>query len=291
MPVNTLLYEIAHGEWLMEERHLRQLHETVRMGFSETNQGAVPSVESRISFFNEDQVRFRPSNASEIPEGSIAVVDLVGPMMKYGNWFALGADEVIAQLDLANDLKNISAIVANVDGPGGSVAAIGPFLEFASRKKKPIVAFCDAALSLHYWVSCAIADHIMAANTVSARFGSIGVMTRWRDASEYWEKLGVKDHEEYPAESQHKNEVARKLKENEKEGKKMLVEMHLKPLAQKFQAAVKTARPFINEGTEGTMTGRTFGAEDALENRMIDSIGSLQQAMRVAQALGELKSI
>lgn len=288
MASNSLLYEITHGEWLMDLRYLFQLRESLRLGFSEN--AKTEEKTSLISFFNEDHQRISPENVSEIPEGSIAVVNAVGPMLKYRSWYALGADEVIAQLDFANNLQNISAIILNVDGPGGAVSAIAPFVEFSKRKRKPVIAVCDTSLSLHYWIPNAVADHLMADNTISARFGSVGVVSRWMDFSKYQKEMGIEEHEVYAAESPHKNEIFRKIEEDEKAGKKMLQDMHLSPLAQKFQAAIKTSRPNLADA-EGILTGRTFTAEDALKNGMIDSIGTMKEAMQVAQMLAEVGSL
>lgn len=163
------------------------------------------------------------------------------------------------------------------------------FIDFAQRKRKPVVALCDTALSLHYWMPNVVANHMMASNTISSRFGSVGVVNSWTDLSGYWESLGIKEHEVYPEESKHKNEIWRKLKENEKDGKKMLIERHLKPIALKFQSAVKTARPNLVEA-EGVLSGRTFGSEEALEYKMIDSIGTMQDAMQKAQMLAEISN-
>ena len=287
MNINTLLYELTHSEWLMDLRYIHQLKASItKLGEPKGKEKEEPKI---ISFFNEDFSEIRPREIADIPKGSIAVINVVGGMMKYRNWYMQGADQVIRELDFANNLSNISAIVMIGDGPGGAVSAIPLFIEFAKRKRKPIVTIFDTSLSLHYWIPCAISDHMMASNTISSRFGSVGVVNSWTDLSGYWESLGIKEHEVYPEESKHKNEIWRKLKENEKDGKKMLIERHLKPIALKFQAGVKLARPNLVEA-EGVLTGRTFGSEEALEYRMIDSIGTMQEAMQKAQMLAEIST-
>lgn len=288
----TVLNEILTGQWLISYSGLLQL------GHLFTNLDPKAETDSKekdrsaqlLSFYDKDYNAIRPGNSSEIPEGSIAVVNIVGPMTKYSSWWMLGANEIIYQLDFLNNVSNVAAIVVYVDGPGGSVAAIPAFIDFAKRKKKPIVALCDASLSLHRWIPDAIADYQMAENNICARFGSVGVVSSWMDAKKYYEEMGVKVHEVYPDESAHKNEIWRAIQDDEEKGKQMLKTMHLSPMAQKFQEAVRAAHPNLKE-EEGVLTGRTFGTDDAIRIGMINKQGNMMEAMQVAKALAEAYSI
>jgi len=288
----TVLNEILTGHWFMSYAGLLQLGFMIHK--IESNSSAKQKQQDRsdslLSFYNDSYQRIAPKMVSEIPEGSIAVVNIVGGMMKYGSEWMLGANEVVYQLDFLNNTKNVAAIVVYVDGPGGSTAAISPFIDFAKRKRKPIVALCDTSLSLHRWIPDAIADYQMADNNISALFGSVGVMSSWMDAKKYYENLGITFHAEYPDESPHKNELHRAIEEDEEKGKKMLRDKHLSPMAQKFQAAVRAAHPNLKE-EEGVLTGRTFGTDDAIRIGFINKQGNMMEAMQVAKALAEAYSI
>jgi len=202
----------------------------------------------------------------------------------------LGANEVIYQLDFLNNHSNVAAIVGRVDGPGGSVSALPLFQDFATRKKKPIVTLADNSLSLHKFIPDVIADYQMAENNLVSRFGSYGVVSSWQDATAYYEKMGVKFHEEYPDESKHKNEIWRAFKEDEEKGRKMLKEMHLSPMAKDLQAIARAAHPNLIE-EEGVLTGRTFRTDDAIKYNMINKQGNMMEAMQMAKALAEAYSI
>lgn len=287
----TVLNEILTGQWLISHSGLLQLgHFFQHLDPHAKSSSSEKEERQLLSFFNSDYVRIAPRNVDEIPEGTIATINMVGPMTKYSSWWMLGANEVIWQLDFLNNIPNVKSIVAYIDGPGGAVSAIPSFIDFAKRKKKPIVALCDASLSLHRWIPDAIADYQMADNNISARFGSIGVVSSWMDATKYYEEMGVKIHEVYPEESNHKNEIWRAIKEDEEKGKEMLRKMHLSPMAKKFQEAVKAAHPNLIE-EEGVLTGRTFGTEDAIRIGMINKQGNMIEAMQVANALAEAYSI
>jgi protease-4 len=126
----------------------------------------------------------------------------------------------------------------------------------------------------------------MADNNIVSRFGSIGVMSSWMDLTKYYEDLKIILEEVYPDESTHKNEIHRIYKEDPEKARKMLRDMHLAPMAQKFQAAVRAAHPNLIE-EEGVLSGRTFGADEAVRLGLINKIGNLKEAMVIAQGLAE----
>jgi len=292
---NTLLDELVKGEWLMSAHNLfsyRQLWDK-NFQLAQPQMSAQDIAKERqakmLSILDDNMKSIRPNSIEEIPEGSVAVISMIGVMLRYGTWYAWGADELIHQLEWANNIKNIKAIIIVIDGPGGSVSAISPFIDFASRKQKPIVAIMDSSLSLHRWIPDAIADYQIAGNTISARFGSIGVVSSWLDVRQYWENLGIFEKEVYPDESSHKNEIWRQLKEDEEKGMQMMREQ-LKPIAIQFQNAVRAAHPNLIE-EEGVLTGRTFSAEDALRVNMIDAIGNMSDAFNQAVILAETSNL
>jgi len=227
------------------------------------------------------------STKFDIPQGSYAMVNMMGPVIKMGDMCTYGADEIVGALNKLNSLNNIKGIIMNIDGPGGAVSAIGPFLQFAKNKRKPIVGLIDMAASLHYWTAVSVCDHLMVDNDVSAMVGSVGVVVSFADTKPYYEEMGIKFHEIYPPESKDKNLSFRKALDGDYD--KIIAE-HLSPIAQKFQAAVRAGRPNLKE-KDGVLTGRTFCADEALDYGMIDSIGDLQEAMKVVDRLAFKQAI
>lgn len=284
MKFNPIISEIIRGQWLFDTTNIEGYYTLVdnllqgkKFEFNSNYNQEVKGIQifDRTGKF----IRSTAENPAEIPQGAIAQVEMIGEIVKYGDWCVAGADEIVAELYQAQSLKNVDATIFKIDGPGGSVKAIGPFKEFAKNKTKPVIGLVDDALSLHYWAACEVCDYIIADNDVSARFGSVGVVSCFRDNQEAMKKLGFKDHEIYPQESEHKNLAFTLAREGKYD---MIKAEHLSPLAQKFQAGVKANRPNLKEEV-GVLTGKTFYADEALRLGMIDAIGGMDLALEMAQ--------
>ena len=227
------------------------------------------------------------SSFDKAPSGSTAIIPLKGTMLKYGTLCTYGTEEIAAAMLDAASHKNISSIVLDVDSGGGAVDSVAPMVEAIRKAKaeygKPVVANCDTCASAAYW-SASACDKIVASNNISAAFGSIGVMMSFHDMQPYYEKMGIKFHTIFAPESDYKNRPF--LLALEGKNDEIKAEM-LSPLAVKFQNAVKSNRPNLKAETPGILNGRMFYAEDALENGLIDKIGSMEVAIETARTLAD----
>ncbi|WP_116787635.1 hypothetical protein [Flavobacterium psychrotrophum] len=308
MKLNHLLMDIARGEWLMSFEGLKvyaPIAHQIMMGqtvavdkqnivqkfFKESiSPGTALEINGRLLTVLDKTGSALPTNEDgqyeKVPKGSVAVVNMVGAAVKYGDWCTYGSEEIAGALRAADDNPNIRFTIFVIDGPGGAVSAIGPLLEFKKSKKKPVIGLADQCCSLHFWALVAVCDHKLADNDVSALFGSVGVVCNFMDNREFLESLGYKFHEIYPEESKHKNEAFRLALEGNYD---MIKEEHLSPLARKFQGAVVAGCPKLKQNVVGVLTGKTFGADLALEYGMIDGIGGMGKALEMGEILSEIK--
>jgi protease-4 len=277
--------DLMRADWLMSFEGIQAYAMIAHKIITGESVDIAPKTSSLMNIIDHNGKKVMPDSNGLLnaPKGSIAIIDMVGPVMKYGDMCTYGADEIVYAMKLADNNPNIIGTVFNEDGPGGAVSAIGPFIEFGKNKQKPVLSIADQCCSLHYWAMCAVSDYKMADNNVSAQFGSVGVVTSFADNRKYLENLGYVFHDIYPPESEHKN-LASKLA---LEGKyDMIIEEMLSPIARKFQAAVREANPNLKEEV-GVLTGKTFGADKALEYGMIDAIGSMDQAIQRLHIMSE----
>lgn len=286
MRVDKLLMDLRRSEWLMSLDGVMAYAHLAHKIISGESISIIEKTHSLVTIIDDNGKTVNPNKDGILiaPKGSVAVVDMIGPVLKYGDMCTYGADEIAAALFQADRNPNIKATVFNIDGPGGGVNAIAPLIDFGKKKTKPVVGLADQCASLHFWALCAVADHRMASNDVSAMFGSVGVVLAFMDAKKVMEKMGYVFHEIYPEESEHKNENIRLALEGKYE---LIKKESLSPLAIKFQDFVINSTPNLKQEV-GVLTGKTFTADQALKNGMINSIGSLDDALQKAHILSEI---
>jgi len=120
--------------------------------------------------------------------GGVAVVNVFGPIFRHANLMSEVSGATTVQtlahdFNAALDNPDVSAIVLNVDSPGGEVAGINEFAQmiFEARGKKRVIAYVDGyAASAAYWIASA-ADEIVTDST--GILGSIGVVSTVGDPS------------------------------------------------------------------------------------------------------------
>jgi len=96
--------------------------------------------------------------------------------------------------------------------------------------------------------------------------------------------LGYVFHDVYADESEHKNEAWNLMLQGKYD---MIKKEHMSPLAIIFQNIVIDSCANLKQEI-GVLTGKTFGADKAKEYGMIDSIGSLDQAINKLHVMSEL---
>ena len=211
----------------------------------------------------------------QTPPGSIGVVNLVGPMVKNGNWWFWGADELVQMLDAFDQNPNIIGSYIKGDSGGGSVKAVSPYYDFYARKTKPCGMLADTCASAALWVGAG-ADFIMAENNISAQFGSVGVMAHLMSYAKWYEKIGITEHIINSDHSEDKNKAFELALKGDYE---QIKKEHLNPLAIKFQEDLKSNLPKLDLSVPGIITGKMFYAEEALKHGIIDEIGNEQRAI------------
>jgi protease-4 len=281
MKGSTLLSTILQGEFLIDCHNVGAYYAVVDKILAGQQFNVNPQPKSILNIVNAQGKKLKRNEEGKaiITPGSFAIVKMHGEVIKTGDYCVYGADEIVAALTVAEKNPNIAATIFDIDGPGGAVNALGLFQEFKRDvKSKPIIGLCDSALSLHYWTAALVCDQIIAANDVSARFGSIGVVLSFADNIKAMKKAGYTIHEIYPEESKHKNLA---FKHARKGDYKLIKKEFLSPLAIKFQNSIKANRPNLLE-EEGVLSGKTFFADEALRLGLIDGIGGMKKAINIA---------
>lgn len=223
-----------------------------------------------------------------IPEGATALINLTGPVMKYGGYCGEASSERITQFfKQADSNPKIKNILFKVDSPGGQVDGTATMAQAVYATSKPVLGFVDdgMAASAGYW-PLAGANEIWASQNTDV-IGSIGVYAQWADYSKRYEQLGIKIHEVYADQSSEKNKLFHEVM---KGNYKPVKEEHLNPIAQQFIDSIKQMRgDKINLKAGDPFKGATFLAQKALEVGLIDRIGTYEEALTRLEEMSQPK--
>lgn len=132
--------------------------------------------------------------------GSIAVLNLMGPIVPRTSGMddlsgptVASVERFMQAFDAAAKNPNMTAIVLNIDSPGGSVDLVPELaarIRAARNETRPIIAVANTlAASAAYWIASA-ADELVV--TPSGEVGSIGVYMLHQDVSAALEGAGIR---------------------------------------------------------------------------------------------------
>jgi len=218
----------------------------------------------------------------------VAVIPVYGTLQKRMNLFSSfsgGTSTELIKKDVIHAVNNpdISAIVLDVDSPGGSVDGTKDLSDviFEGREEKPIITYANGMMaSAGYWIGSA-ADAIVANGT--AMVGSIGVVLTHIDSSEQDKKDGIKRTQIYAGKYKR---IASGEKPLSDEGQEYLQSM-VDDFYGIFLEAVSRNRGIDTETALKMADGKEFIGKKALEIGLVDHIGTLETAIKLAKSMGE----
>jgi protease-4 len=218
----------------------------------------------------------------------IAIIDVDGLMLN-ADMTGLGSagENPVAlfheRLDAVQQDGSVCAVVLRINTPGGGVTATDimwhNLQEFRQCTKLPVVAcIMDVGTGGGYFLATA-SDHIVAHPTSVT--GGIGVILNLYNLSLFMEHYNILAT---AVKSGKNTDLGSPLKELSDEQRAILQRM-TDEYHQHFKQVVESARPSIDTTVASTFDGRVFTASQALQRKMIDEIGYLDDAVEVAKQL------
>jgi protease-4 len=181
---------------------------------------------------------------------------------------------------------NVPVILLEVNSPGGVVTPsqeIYAELKRAQEKrKKLVVSMGTVAASGGYYIS-APADVIVA--NPSTITGSIGVIMEFPNVEGLFKKLGIGVE---VVKSKEFKDIGSPYREMKPEEKALLKDMILDVYDQ-FVSVVVEDRKLPRDSVEKLADGRVFTGRQAKALGLVDSLGNLQDAIRIAGELAGIK--
>ena len=189
------------------------------------------------------------------------------------------------QLRAAEKMDNMAALVFHVDSGGGSALAsdiIGREIERISRKKPVLVYMRNAAASGGYYVS-AYAKHIMAqTGTIT---GSIGVISGRISTKGLLQKLQVNQVNLQRGARAGLYQDSEPMTEDERQ----VFWDGIMQSYRQFKQVVANGRSLPYENLDEICEGRVWTGRQAIDLKLVDSIGDFVDAIRKAAELGGLE--
>ena len=192
---------------------------------------------------------------------------------------SIGSESFIRHIDALRKSRRIRAVVLRVNSGGGSAVAsedIRTALVRLAQKKPLVVSMSEVAGSGGYWISMTTSPVFARSTTIT---GSIGVINVAVGVGEALAGQGVthttiRTHDHADAESS-----LRPLTVDES------AEIHrqVASVYDRFVRLVADTRGMTFEETDARGRGRIWAGDDALEQRLVDRVGGLSDAIEAAR--------
>jgi protease IV len=196
-----------------------------------------------------------------------------------------GSDTVSAQLRAAHDNDRARAVVMRVESPGGSAVASEVIWREVCRLReagKPVVvSMGDVAASGGYYISCP-AEVIVALSATLT--GSIGVLGGKLVVDNLLERLGVSTGTVQQGAHALMYSARRGFSEDERARFAATVDA----IYHDFVGKVAEGRRRPVADIEAVARGRVWTGRDALEAGLVDELGGLRDAVRIARERAKL---
>lgn len=234
--------------------------------------------------------RRRPPAISSRARRHVALVDVRGTIASgrsrasaFGR--IAGSETVGSALRAAARSDEVGAVLLRVDSPGGSAVASEAIWREVSRTRESgtpvVVSMGELAASGGYYVACP-ADVIVALPATLT--GSIGVLGGKVVVTGLLDRLGLSTDRVGHGE----HALMGSAREEFTEAQVRMLDEELDRIYADFVAKVAAGRRMAPEAVEAVARGRVWTGADALRLGLVDELGGMRSAYRIAQARGDL---
>jgi protease IV len=232
-------------------------------------------VVSSLLYFGKGRFSGGKDQTSLFGNGSVAVVELNGVIMD--------SKPVLKKLRRFEESDEIKAVVVRVNSPGGAVAPSQEIYEAVKKFPKPVVASMGSvAASGGYYVACGTKKIFANAGTIT---GSIGVIMEFANLEKLYEWAKIK---RFSIKSGKFKDAGAEYRGMEPEERALLQDMVDNVLGQ-FKAAVAEGRKMKMEEVTAVADGRILSGEQAKGAKLVDEIGTLEDAVNEAAKMAGIK--
>ncbi|MBU7569427.1 MAG: signal peptide peptidase SppA [Flavobacterium sp.] len=219
-------------------------------------------------------------------DNTIAIIYAQGTILSgEGDVNIIGEGSMRRSLQKARKDKNVKAIVLRIDSPGGSALTsdlIWREIELTKKVKPVVVSMGNVAASGGYYIACN-ASKIFAEETTIT--GSIGVFGTLPNITKLTNNIGI--HTEQV--KTHQNAAGYSIFLPLDEGTKGTLQESVENIYKVFVGRVAQGRNMKFEAVDSIAQGRVWTGTDALKIGLVDKIGGMDDALKEAAKLANIK--
>jgi ClpP class serine protease/uncharacterized coiled-coil DUF342 family protein len=237
-----------------------------------------------VSFHNGAPIQAAASNLKPSSANRVAVIPIKGMMQRRYNYahMATSTEFVRMQIELANQMPDVRAIVLDITSGGGTVSGTYELAEAVRNSNKPVIAaITDLGASAAYWVASA-ASEVYVTNPLT-QVGSIGAITQHQSFASALEKAGIdiKFITSKNAAAKAYGNFAEPL-----EGDALkAIQKSLNDAEKHFHSAIRRTRgSVLNE--DAAFTGEIFSPEVSRDIGLIDGVKKMDRILGRALTIG-----
>ncbi len=197
----------------------------------------------------------------------IAIVEIAG--------FIGDSRDIVRQIRIFREDNSVQGIILRIDTPGGAVAPSQEIYDevLRSRTKKPIYASMGSVAASGGYYIAAAAEKVYA--NPGSLTGSIGVIMAFTNFEGLMKKVGVRPEVIKAGKFKDTGSPARSMSKKEKKYLQAVV----KDVHNQFIEAVTKGRNLSKQQAKELADGRIFTGRQALDLKMVDELGGLEDAI------------
>ncbi len=227
---------------------------------------------SALIYFSKP--KFLKGNLGSGGEGLVAVIELNGVIFD--------SKKILKKFEDYADDDEVKAIVLRINSPGGAVAPSQEIYEVVKKYKKPVIASIGSlGASGGYYIACG-AKKIFA--NPGSLTGSIGVIMEFANLEKLYDWAKIK---RYSIKTGKFKDTGAEYRDMTSEDKALLQEMVDDVLVQ-FKKAVAEGRKLSLAQVSLVADGRIFSGNQAKTAKLVDELGTLQDAVEAAAKLAHI---
>lgn len=225
----------------------------------------------------------RVTSTTPVTSGdTVAVIHMTGTISSSGSGY-ITPENFYAELSNAEDDPNVKAIVLRVNSGGGSSAASEEIATYVQQCTKPVVVSAGDTCASGAYMVASQADWVMGVQSSSV--GSIGVISTITDYSDLLEALGIDVENITSGDVKGMGNGTTAITDEQRQ----ILQNQIDEDYSMFIQLVADGRGMSYDDVKALATGATYTASDCVDNGLIDSTGTLQDAYVKAAELGGIE--